>query len=89
MGVGFLFAMTLPGLVVILTVLAVVEQVLSRRGRRSIVSGSTRTALSASGLDAFSSALLPGKAVELEQRRIEAFLRDEEDDGAPPRPGPR
>jgi Family of unknown function (DUF6191) len=86
MAVGFLFAMTLPGVVVILTVLAVIEQVLSRRGRRSIISKSNRTALSASGMDVFSSALMPGKAIELEQRRVEAFLRDDDGDAAPPQP---
>jgi hypothetical protein len=85
MAVGAVFAMTLPGLVVLLIALAVVERAYSRMRRRSPVSGERRDALSASGIDAFSAALLPGRATELEQKRVEEHLRDEEADGAPPR----
>ena len=51
MALGMLFAMTLPGLVVVLVVLAGVEVALSRRGRRGLLSGSARPSVSASGLD--------------------------------------
>ena len=34
-----------------------------------------------------SAALSPGREVDLEQRRVERLLRDDEDSGAPPRSG--
>ena len=85
MGAGLLFALTLPGLVLVLIILAVVERTLSRLSRRSLVSTRARPGLSASGLDVFAAAVSPGKANELEQRRVEEQLREDEEDGAPPR----
>jgi hypothetical protein len=85
MGAGLLFALTLPGLVVLLIMLALVERACSRRGRRSLLSSQPRPGLSASGLDVFAAAVSPGKATELEQRRVEEQLREDEDDGAAPR----
>lgn len=82
---GALLALTLPGLLLGLLVLAVVEQVTARRGHRSRLAGSTRPRLSAAGFDVFSAAVSPGRAAQLEQRRVEAQLRDDEADGAPPR----
>ena len=41
--------------------------------------------LSAAGADVFSAALVPGRAVDLEQRRASELLREDETDGAPPR----
>jgi hypothetical protein len=84
-GAGLLFALTLPGLVIVLVVLAVVERSLSQLKRRSLVRGQERPGLSAGGIDVFSAALSPGKATEMEQRRVEQLLREEEGDGAPPR----
>jgi hypothetical protein len=84
MGVGMLFALTLPGLVVLLVVVATVEHVWSRFGRRSPVYRRERHALSAGGMDVFSAALFPGKAVDLEQQRVREMTRDDVDDGAPP-----
>lgn len=44
-----------------------------------------RGALSASGMDVLSAALSPGRGVDIEQRRVERLLRDDdEDSGAPP-----
>ena len=79
-----LFALTLPGLAVLLVTVALVEHVASRMRRRSPLHSRHRPMVSAS-LDVFSAALLPGKTVELEQRRVQQMLRDEEGDGAPPR----
>ena len=84
MGAGVLFALTLPGLVVLLVAVASVEHAWSRLGRRSRLFGRERHALSAGGMDVFSAALFPGKAVDLEQRRVRELRRDDVDDGAPP-----
>ena len=83
-GIGVLFALTLPGLVVLLVVVATVEHVWSRFGRRSPVYRRERHALSAGGMDVFSAALFPGKAVDLEQQRVREMTRDDVADGAPP-----
>jgi Family of unknown function (DUF6191) len=84
MGAGVLFAMTLPGLVVLLVVLATAEHVWSRLGRRSPLHRRERHALSAGGMDVFSAALFPGKAIDLEQQRVRELTRDDVENGAPP-----
>ena len=81
---GAVFALTLPGLVVLLLVLAAVEHAWSRLGRRSRLHGRERHALSAGGMDVFSAALVPGKAMDLEQQRVRELRRDDVEDGAPP-----
>src|SRR4051812_14140145 len=85
MGPGLLVALTLPGLVLLLVALAVTEQLAARLGRRGLLSRTRRHALSAGGLDVFSAALAPGRAVDLEQQRARELRRDDVDDGAPPR----
>ena len=85
MGAGLLFALTLPGVVVLLVVIAVVEQFAARRGRRGVVSRTRRRALSAGGLDVFSSALMPGREVDLEAQRSREILADDVEQGGPPR----
>jgi hypothetical protein len=84
MGVGALVAFTLPGLVMLLVVLAVVEHVWSRLGRRSPLHGRSRHALTAGGMDVFSAALFPGKALDLEEQRVREIRRDDVEDAAPP-----
>ena len=84
MGAGVLFAITLPGLVILLVVLAAVEHAWSRLGRRSPLHRRARHALSAGGMDVFSAALFPGKAIDLEQQRVREMTREDVDDGAPP-----
>jgi hypothetical protein len=81
---GVLFALSLPGLVVLLVVLAGVEHAWSRLGRPSPVHRRARHALSAGGLDVFSAALFPGKALDLEEQRVRETRRDDVHDGAPP-----
>ena len=80
-----MFALTLPGLVVLLVVVASMEHAWSRLGRRSRLHGHERHALSAGGMDVFSAALFPGKAVDLEEQRVREIRRDDVEDGAPPR----
>jgi hypothetical protein len=84
MGPGVLFALTLPGLVVLLVVVAAVEHVWARLGRRSPLYRRGRHALSAGGMDVFSAALFPGKAIDLEQQRVRELTRDDIENGAPP-----
>jgi len=84
MAAGVLFAMVLPGLAILLVVLAVAEHAWSRHGRRSPLYRRERRALSAGGLDVFSAALVPGKAIDLEQQRVREMTRDDVADGAPP-----
>jgi len=82
---GLLVALTLPGLVLLLVGVAVVEQVLARLGRRSPLARGRRHALSAGGLDVFSAALAPGRAVDLDEQQARVMHRDDLGDGAPPR----
>jgi hypothetical protein len=84
MAAGVLFALILPGVAILLVVLAVAEHAWARRGRRSPLHGRERHALSAGGMDVFSAALFPGKAVDLEEQRVREMIRDDVDDGAPP-----
>ncbi len=86
MGAGVLFALTLPGLVILLVALAAVEHAWSRVGRRSPLHRRHRHALSAGGLDVFSAALVPGRTADLEQQLAREVRRDVVDDGAPPFP---
>ena len=83
MAAGVLFALTLPGLVILLVVVATAEHLWSRAGRRSRLIGRQRHALSAGGLDVFSAALVPGRDVDLEQQRAREIRRDDVEDGAP------
>jgi hypothetical protein len=84
MGLGLLLSLTLPGVVLLLLAVAVAEQAWSRLGRRSRFSGRRRHALSASGMDVFSAAVDPGRAVDLEEQRSRAVTREDIRDGAPP-----
>ena len=84
MSLSIVVAATLPGLVIMLTLLAAIEHAASRRRGRSVVTGETRPRLSATGLDVFSAAVLAGKDVELEHRDVVKRLRLEATDGAPP-----
>src|SRR4051812_42603111 len=84
MGPGVLVALTLPGLVILLVVVATAEHAWSRVGRRSLLTRRQRHAVSAGGMDVFSAALFPGKAVDLEEQRVREIRRDDVEDGAPP-----
>jgi hypothetical protein len=81
MGASVLFALTLPGLVILLVVLASAEHAWSRLGRRSPLHGRHRHALSAGGMDVFSAAVLPGNAVDREQQQTREIRRDDVERG--------
>ena len=85
MGLGLVFALTIPGVAVLLVVLAVVERTASGLRRASPLHGAERHALSAAGADVFSAALEPGRAHDVDQRLATELMREDETDGAPPR----
>ncbi|MFG3293574.1 DUF6191 domain-containing protein [Streptomyces sp. NPDC048179] len=83
----FVFFMTLPGLVVLLTVLAFVDQLLMRAGRAGVLpwrNSARQGQISATGFEQLHAALSPGKQNELKERQSALVLRDDEEDGAPP-----
>lgn len=79
---------SLPGLVIMLVLVAFVDQLLLRAGRAGLLpwraSGSTGQ-VSATGFEQLHASLSPAKDAELRHRRSSLMLRDEEGDGAPPR----
>ena len=75
----FLLAMTLPALVLVLTVLGVLD-ILSSRGRER-----RGSAMSSTGFDILQQALYPSKRHEIEQREHESLMTEEDAQGAPPR----
>ncbi|WP_405012304.1 DUF6191 domain-containing protein [Kitasatospora sp. NBC_01539] len=88
--VAVFWAMSLPGLVCALLVLAVADQ-LALRARRSRFlpwRGTGREGqISATGFEQLHAQFAAGKQHELEQRTTTLMLRDEEGEGAPPRGG--
>ncbi|MGX2996309.1 DUF6191 domain-containing protein [Streptomyces sp. JNUCC 64] len=84
---GFVFFMTLPGLVIVLTVIAFVDQLFLRAGRAGLLpwrNGGRAGQISSTGFEQLHGALSPGKQDELKERQSALVLRDDEDDGAPP-----
>ena len=75
MTVGVLVAVTLPGLVLLLLGLAVVEHVAARLRRRGVVSRRPRSALTATGMDFMAVLTTPDKQLELDQRAREKVRR--------------
>ena len=84
-GVGLLVALTLPGLVLMLLALAAADLTLLRLRGRGVVPWRRDRQVSSTGFDLLHAALSPGKQAELDQRRTVELVRDDEDDGAPPR----
>ncbi|MGY6019639.1 DUF6191 domain-containing protein [Streptomyces spinosirectus] len=83
----FAVFMTLPGLVVLLTVVAFADQLLLRAGRAGLLpwrNGGRQGQISATGFEQLHASLSPGKQNELKERRSALVLRDDEEDGAPP-----
>jgi hypothetical protein len=83
-GMGTLFALTIPGLVVGLIVVAAIDQVLYRLGRKGLLPWRHSGRASAAGMDPLSAVLTPGKQHELDQKHQQALMREDEGDAAPP-----
>ncbi|MER5747175.1 DUF6191 domain-containing protein [Streptomyces sp. NPDC002225] len=84
---GFLVFMTLPGLVLLLTAFALVDQVLLRAGRAGLLpwrNGARQGQVSATGFEQLHATFSAGKQNELKERQTALVLRDDEEDGAPP-----
>ena len=83
----FAVFMTLPGLVVLLTVLAFVDQLLLRAGRAGVLpwrNAARQGQISATGFEQLHASFSPGKQSELKERQSALLMRDDEEDGAPP-----
>ncbi|MFF2213920.1 DUF6191 domain-containing protein [Streptomyces antibioticus] len=78
---------TLPGLVILLTVVAFVDQLLLRAGRAGLLpwrNSARQGQISATGFEQLHASLSPGKQNELKERQSALVMRDDEEDGAPP-----
>jgi len=83
-----LFAMTIPGLVCLLALVALVDQLALRAGRARWIPwrGTGREGqISATGFEQLHAAFAAGKQRELDERKSSLMLRDDQGDGAPPR----
>ncbi|RPK69282.1 hypothetical protein EES43_00500 [Streptomyces sp. ADI96-02] len=81
------FFMTLPGLVVVLTLVAFTDQLLLRAGRAGVLpwrNSARQGQISATGFEQLHASLSPGKQHELKERQSALVMPDDEDDGAPP-----
>ncbi|MFJ9031852.1 DUF6191 domain-containing protein [Streptomyces sp. NPDC102274] len=79
--------MTLPGLVIVLTVVAFADQLLLRAGRAGMLpwrNSARQGQISATGFEQLHASFSPGKQNELKERQLALLLRDDEEDGAPP-----
>ncbi|MEU6084636.1 DUF6191 domain-containing protein [Streptomyces sp. NPDC047108] len=82
------FFMTLPGLVILLTVVAFLDQLLLRAGRAGMLpwrNTARQGQVSATGFEQLHASFSPGKQSELKERQSALLLRDDAEDGAPPR----
>ena len=84
MGPSLLVALTIPGLAVLLVVLAVVERAASGLHRHSPLHGRRRHAVSAAGADILAATLDRGRRVDVDRRLAAELLREDGTDGAPP-----
>jgi hypothetical protein len=83
----FAVFMTLPGLVIVLTVVAFTDQLLLRAGRAGLLpwrQGGRQGQVSATGFEQLHASFSPGKQSELKERQSALVMRDDEEDGAPP-----
>ncbi|MGW1786153.1 DUF6191 domain-containing protein [Streptomyces sp. NPDC002143] len=84
---GFAVFMTLPGLVIVLTIVAFADQLFLRVGRAGLLPwrNSVRQGqISATGFEQLHATFSPGKQNELKERQSALLMRDDELDGAPP-----
>lgn len=83
----FAAMMTLPGLVICLTVVAFLDQLMLRAGRAGLLpwrNSARQGQVSATGFEQLHATFSPGKQSELKERQSALLLRDDEEDGAPP-----
>ena len=78
-----LFAMSLPALVILLTIGATIEIVLSSRRRRA--GERTKTVVGSAAIDVLGLALAPSTRHKKEHDEFMEIKRDEDGDAAPPR----
>lgn len=84
------WVMSLPGLVVLLVAVAALERFglwVSRTSWLPWRSRRTTVPVSAMAFDELGATFYAGKRVEMEQRRSESTLREDDAQGAPPRTG--
>ena len=84
---GFLWAMSLPGLVFLLVLVAALERFGLWASDRSWLPWRRKqegTPVSAAGFEEFDAFLGGGKRHELDERGHSLMMRQDEDDGAPP-----
>ncbi|SDN46525.1 DUF6191 domain-containing protein [Allokutzneria albata] len=83
-----LFALTLPGLAVLLVVLAALERFGLWARRRSLLPWRTRSTEAPSfaevGFEEFGAAFDSGQRHKIDERNSQSMMRDDADDGAPP-----
>ncbi len=87
-GMGFLVAMTIPGLAVLLVLLAFAEVAWNRlTGSRILPWTKRRTSrpVAAAGFEEVTAVFQGSKHIEFEQRRTTLMHREDKSDGAPPR----
>lgn len=85
---GFVVFMTLPGLAILLTVMAFLDLALVRAGRAGLLPwrwSGRQGQISSTGFEQLHASFSPGKQNELKERQSALVLRDDEEDGAPPR----
>ncbi|MGA5193455.1 DUF6191 domain-containing protein [Streptomyces exfoliatus] len=75
----FVVFVTLPGLVILLTVVAFADQILRMTGL-----GKRGGQVSSTGFEQLHATFSQGKQNELKERQSALVLRDDEEDGAPP-----
>ncbi|MFC7304525.1 DUF6191 domain-containing protein [Streptomyces monticola] len=83
----FVVFMTLPGLVILLTLVAFADQLLMRAGRAGVLpwrNSARQGQISATGFEQLHASFSPGKQNELKERQSALLQRDDEEDGAPP-----
>lgn len=85
---GFVIFMTLPGLALLLTAMAFLDMALERAGLLPWRWNGRQGQISATGFEQWHASFSPGRQNELKERQSALVLRDDEEDGAPPR-GPR
>ncbi|MEU4442225.1 DUF6191 domain-containing protein [Actinosynnema sp. NPDC050801] len=77
---GMVFAMSIPGLAVLLVGLATAERLLRWARRRQ-----GQPVVSATAFEEFTTVFQGGKHIELQQRQVTRMLGEDEESGAPPR----